>query len=74
MTFSDWQQRAPVDAAREVHARIRTRLAPAQRPAVHSADLGEHRVSKDGIILGKFLGVRLHFDTEPFDIASTVSV
>jgi amidase/aspartyl-tRNA(Asn)/glutamyl-tRNA(Gln) amidotransferase subunit A len=33
MTVHDWQQLSPVDAAREIHARVRTRLAPAQQRA-----------------------------------------
>src|SRR4051812_35980223 len=33
MTFTDWQQLSPEAAAREVHQRIRTRLAPAQQRA-----------------------------------------
>jgi amidase/aspartyl-tRNA(Asn)/glutamyl-tRNA(Gln) amidotransferase subunit A len=34
MTFRDWQQLSPADAAREVHQRVRTRLSPAQQRAV----------------------------------------
>lgn len=34
MTFTDWQQLAPEAAARELHARARARLSPAQQRAV----------------------------------------
>ena len=37
MTFPEWQQLPPAEAAREVHHRIRTRLAPGQQPAVIAA-------------------------------------
>lgn len=33
MTFRDWQELSPEAAAREVHERVRTRLAPAQQRA-----------------------------------------
>lgn len=33
MTFADWQQLSPTAAAREVHARARARLSPAQQRA-----------------------------------------
>jgi aspartyl-tRNA(Asn)/glutamyl-tRNA(Gln) amidotransferase subunit A len=34
MTFRDWQQLSPAEAAREVHHRVQTRLAPGQSRAV----------------------------------------
>lgn len=33
MTFRDWQQLSPADAAREIHRRVRTALAPGQQRA-----------------------------------------
>jgi aspartyl-tRNA(Asn)/glutamyl-tRNA(Gln) amidotransferase subunit A len=33
MTFAEWQELSPTAAAREVHERVRTRLAPAQQRA-----------------------------------------
>src|SRR5262245_26420659 len=33
MTFADWRNLSPDDAAREVHRRVRTRLVPAQQKA-----------------------------------------
>lgn len=43
MTFREWQQLSPDRAAREVHERVRTRLAPAQQAAAiaHLAPLNE---------------------------------
>ena len=37
MTFRDWQQLSPADAARELHQRVRSRLSPAQQRAVIAA-------------------------------------
>lgn len=34
MTFANWQQLTPTEAAQEIHARVRTRLVPAQQRAV----------------------------------------
>ena len=34
MTFGDWQQLSPEQAAREIHARVQSRLSPTQRRAV----------------------------------------
>jgi amidase/aspartyl-tRNA(Asn)/glutamyl-tRNA(Gln) amidotransferase subunit A len=41
MTFRDWQQLSPPEAAREVHRRVRTRLSPAQQRAVMALLPGE---------------------------------
>ncbi len=46
MTFRDWQQLSPAAAAREVHHRVRTRLAPGQQRAV-VADLPDEAALAD---------------------------
>jgi amidase/aspartyl-tRNA(Asn)/glutamyl-tRNA(Gln) amidotransferase subunit A len=46
MTFSDWQQLSPGDAARLVHARLRERLTPAQARAAVAFMLPEMELAR----------------------------
>lgn len=47
MTVNDWQQLSAVDAAREVHTRVRQRLSPAQQHAVVSWLAAEPRLAAE---------------------------
>lgn len=45
MTFRDWQQLSPAEAARELTHRLRTRLPPAQQRAAIAAHAGEDQLA-----------------------------
>jgi aspartyl-tRNA(Asn)/glutamyl-tRNA(Gln) amidotransferase subunit A len=46
MTFHDWQQLTPAEAARELHRRIRTGLSPGQQRAAIAARPGEGELTE----------------------------
>jgi aspartyl-tRNA(Asn)/glutamyl-tRNA(Gln) amidotransferase subunit A len=71
MTFAAWQQRSPVDAARELHHRVRTRLPDQQQHAVIAtlapeAELAERFAATDRA--GPLGGVP-YFAKDLFDVA-----
>ena len=71
MTFEQWRQLSPGDAAREVHQRVRTRLSPEQQRAALALTLPPDRLeaafaaSPHGALLG---GVP-YFAKDLFDVA-----
>jgi aspartyl-tRNA(Asn)/glutamyl-tRNA(Gln) amidotransferase subunit A len=71
MTFRDWQQLSPSDAAREVRSRVQSRLSPAQQRAV-IATLGTEEALERGFANAKRetpLGGIPYFTKDLFDVA-----
>lgn len=71
MTFRDWKQLSPTEAAREVHDRVRTRLRPQQQRAViaYLSEEAELRVTFAAADRTSALGGVPYFLKDLFDVA-----
>ena len=71
MSFAEWQQRSPAEAARELHQRIRTRLPAAQQRAVIAALVPEEELAAHFASANRSgpLGGVPYFAKDLFDVA-----